>query len=52
MTSPLCTDKIIINKPCTLKVKSVSTKYNKVPTVTRIFSEGEFLNGLQKCGEP
>ncbi len=47
MTSPLCTDKIIINKPCTLKVKSVSTKYNKVPTVTRIFSEGEFLNGLQ-----
>ncbi len=47
IASPLCTDKIIINKPCTLKVKSVSTKYNNIPTVTRVFSEGEFMNGAQ-----
>lgn len=47
MSSPLCTDKIIISRSCTLKVKCVSTKYNKLPTVTRVFAEGEFLNGTQ-----
>jgi hypothetical protein len=30
-----------------LKVKSVSTKYSNIPTVTRIFAEGEFMKGQQ-----
>jgi predicted alpha/beta superfamily hydrolase len=47
MSSPLCPDKIIINKPCTLKVKCVSTKYNNIPTIARIFVKGEFMNGVQ-----
>lgn len=47
INSPLCKDKIDINKPCTLKVKSVTTKYNKLPTVTRIFSEGEYMSGQE-----
>jgi predicted alpha/beta superfamily hydrolase len=46
VNSPLCKEKIDINKPCTLKVKSVTSKYNKLPAVTRVFSEGEFMNGL------
>jgi hypothetical protein len=50
MSSPLCTDKIIINKPCILKVKSVSTKYSNIPTVTTIFAKGEFMNALQTVG--
>lgn len=45
INSPECKDKIEINKPCTLKVKNVTTKYNKLPTVTRVFSEGEYLSG-------
>jgi len=47
ITSPVCKDKIEITKPCTLKVKSISTKYNIKPALTRIFTEGEFLNGEQ-----
>jgi predicted alpha/beta superfamily hydrolase len=46
INSPKCKDKIDINKPCTLKVKNVSTRFNKLPAVTRIFSEGEFMSGL------
>lgn len=47
INSPLCKDKIVINKPCTLKVKSVSKKYNSPPAVSRVFSEGDFINGQQ-----
>ena len=43
--SPVCTDKIIIKKACTLKVKSVSSNYKKAQSVTRVFAEGKFLNG-------
>jgi predicted alpha/beta superfamily hydrolase len=47
INSPKCKDKIIITKPCTLTVKSVTKKYSKSSTVTCIFKEGEFMNGLQ-----
>jgi predicted alpha/beta superfamily hydrolase len=47
INSPLCTDKINITKPCTLKVRSVSTKYNNLPTVTRVFAKGDFMTGQQ-----
>jgi predicted alpha/beta superfamily hydrolase len=47
INSPKCKDKIIISKPCTLKVKSVTRKYGKASTVSAIFAEGEFMNGLQ-----
>jgi len=47
INSPVCKDKIILNKACTLKVRSVINRYKNVPTVTRIFQEGEFLNGIQ-----
>jgi hypothetical protein len=47
ITSHLCKEKILINKPCTLKVKSVSSKYSSQPTVTRVFTEGAFIDGLQ-----
>lgn len=43
--SPLCKDTIKIDKACTLKVKNLTTKYNRLPTVTRVFTEGEFING-------
>jgi predicted alpha/beta superfamily hydrolase len=46
LNSPLCKDKIIISKACTLKVKSVTKKYSKSATVTCIFSEGNFMDGL------
>jgi predicted alpha/beta superfamily hydrolase len=49
LSSPLCDDLIKITKACTLKVKSVTTKYNKLPAVTRIFTEGEFMSGLQSA---
>ncbi len=47
INSPKCKDKIILNKACTLKVKSISKKYNNPPAVTRIFTEGDYMNGLQ-----
>jgi predicted alpha/beta superfamily hydrolase len=47
LNSPVCKDKIIINKACTLKVKSVTRKYSRSATVTRIFSEGDYIAGLQ-----
>jgi predicted alpha/beta superfamily hydrolase len=46
INSPKCKDKIIINKACTLKVKSVTKKYSKTSTVTALFTEGEFMDGL------
>ncbi len=46
INSSQCIDIIEINKPCTLKVKNVSKKYNNKPTISRIFSEGEFMDGL------
>jgi predicted alpha/beta superfamily hydrolase len=42
-----CKDMIKITKACTLKVKCVAIKYKPAPTVTRIFSEGEYLSGQQ-----
>jgi predicted alpha/beta superfamily hydrolase len=47
MNSPLCKERIDITKGCTLKVKSVTTKYNMLPSVTRVFADGEFLKGQQ-----
>jgi predicted alpha/beta superfamily hydrolase len=45
INSPLCSDTIRISSPCILKVKAVSTKYNKQAPATIIFSEGEFMKG-------
>lgn len=45
INSPVCKEQIEIKKPCTIKVKSVSSNYKNVPTVTRVFSEGEYMNG-------
>jgi predicted alpha/beta superfamily hydrolase len=47
INSPLCKQKIEIKKPCILKVKSVSSNYKNIPSVTRVFSEGDYMNGLQ-----
>jgi predicted alpha/beta superfamily hydrolase len=47
INSPACKDKIIISKPCTLKVKSVTKKYNTGSTITRIFTEGDYMNGSE-----
>jgi predicted alpha/beta superfamily hydrolase len=43
--SPLCPEMILIEKPCTLKVKSVSSRYKNQPSVSRIFSEGQYIDG-------
>ena len=45
VNSPVCKEQIEIKKPCTLKVKSISSNYKNIPTVTRIFSEGDYMNG-------
>ena len=45
--SLLCKDTIRIDKACTLKVKYITRKYNNSPTITRIFTEGEFMKGMQ-----
>lgn len=47
INSPVCKDKILINKPCTLKVKIVTKKYKSGSSVTRIFTEGDYLNGTE-----
>jgi hypothetical protein len=47
INSPLCKDKIDISKPCTLKIKSVVSNYKNLPSVTRIFSAGEYMTGPQ-----
>jgi predicted alpha/beta superfamily hydrolase len=52
LKSPLCKDKIEINKPCTLKVKSILVKYNSPKSVTRIFAEGEFMSGQESIKDP
>jgi predicted alpha/beta superfamily hydrolase len=44
--SPRCTDKIKLKKACTLMVKNVSGKYHIQPTVTRVFREGDFMDGI------
>jgi len=43
--SPVCKQKIEITKPCTLKVKSVSTNYKNAPALTRIFAAGDYMKG-------
>lgn len=43
--SPVCKEKLEITKPCTLKVKSVSSNYKNVPSVTRVFTQGDYLSG-------
>lgn len=45
INSPVCKQKIEIKKACTLKVKSVSSNYKNLPSITRVFSEGEYMNG-------
>jgi predicted alpha/beta superfamily hydrolase len=47
INSHLCKDVIKIDKACTLKVKSVSSTYNNLPAVTRIFAEGKYMDGQQ-----
>ncbi len=47
INSAQCKDKIVINKPCTLKVKSVSRNYIQQATVTRIFTGGDYISGQQ-----
>jgi predicted alpha/beta superfamily hydrolase len=47
INSPLCKEIIKIDKACTLKVKSVSSAYNNLPAVTRIFTEGKYIDGQQ-----
>jgi predicted alpha/beta superfamily hydrolase len=47
INSAVCTELIRIDHPCTLKVKSVSTAYNTQPSVTRVFSEGKYLDGVK-----
>jgi predicted alpha/beta superfamily hydrolase len=47
LKSPVCKEKIDIKKPCTLKVKSVASNYKNVPAITRVFSEGNYMNGQQ-----
>jgi len=47
VTSRVCKQKIEITKPCTLKVKSVVSNYKNLPGVTRIFAEGDYMDGQQ-----
>jgi predicted alpha/beta superfamily hydrolase len=47
ISSLVCTDSININKACTIKVKSFSTKYNKPITKTCVYSSGVFMIGKQ-----
>ncbi len=41
--SPVCETMIKISEPCTLKVKSIGSRYKNYPTVTRVFTEGEYI---------
>lgn len=45
--SPLCTDTIKINSPCSLKIKSIKGNYGHNPVVTSVFSEGDYFQGLK-----
>jgi predicted alpha/beta superfamily hydrolase len=45
--SKKCSDKIIINGPCTLKVKSLARKNFNPPSVTLVYKEGDYMNGIQ-----
>jgi predicted alpha/beta superfamily hydrolase len=45
VSSPLCKDRIEIKKPCTLKVRSVASNYKNMPSVVRVFSAGDYMNG-------
>lgn len=47
INSPVCKQKIEIIKACTLKVKSVVSNYKNLPGVTRIFAEGDYMNGQE-----
>jgi predicted alpha/beta superfamily hydrolase len=47
INSPVCKEQIEIKKPCTLKVKSVASNYKIIPSVTRVFTAGDYMNGLQ-----
>jgi predicted alpha/beta superfamily hydrolase len=47
INSSVCKQKIEIKKPCTLKVKSVSSNYKNIPSVTRVFSAGEYIRAQQ-----
>src|ERR1035437_4567432 len=45
INSPVCKQKIEIKRPCTLKVKSVASNYKNIPSISRVFSEGDYMNG-------
>jgi predicted alpha/beta superfamily hydrolase len=45
--SPLCEDKIKIDKACLLKVKNISPAAYSSQTITRVFAEGEYMDGLK-----
>lgn len=47
INSAVCKEQIEIKKPCTLKVRSVVSNYKNSPTITRVFSEGNYMNGQQ-----
>jgi len=47
VNSPVCKQQIVIKKPCTLKIKSVSSNYKNIPTLTRVFTSGDYLKGQE-----
>lgn len=47
VNSRICKQKIKINSPCTLKVKSVVSNYKNLPEVTTVFAEGDYMKGQQ-----
>jgi predicted alpha/beta superfamily hydrolase len=49
VNSPLCTQIIKIKQPCTLKVKGVPSNYKITPSVTRVFSAGDYFKGLDNA---
>ena len=49
INSPVCKEKIEIKSACTLKVKYVASNYKNIPSVTRVFSAGEYMNGEESA---
>ncbi len=45
--SPQCQTKLELTGACTLKIKCVTRKYNKLPTATFVFRQDNFLHGLK-----
>ncbi len=45
--SPHCLPKTELPGPCTLKIRSVTRKYNNFPTAVYVYKKGDFLHGLK-----